>query len=228
MPPKHKNEYSSSEDWLRAATEMLRAFLAALDIYIPEKIRFSIAFTSRGKATGASQAKTGVWPAECWPAAATDDGFCEIIIRADFDDRIEILGLLIHELIHAALGDGKHGEAFREAALRVGLEGPMRKAMPGKVLRERLHALADELGRLPRSRLNFDRVTLAGLPVADRPKKQSTRMLKAECREPGCGYTVRVAAKWIAEYGAPHCPKHGAMHTPLAKEPAAASDEAAE
>lgn len=111
MPPKHKNEYSSSEDWLRAATEMLRAFLAALEIYIPEKIRFSIAFTSRGKATGASQAKTGVWPAECWPAAATDDGFCEIIIRADHDDPIEILGLLIHELVHAALGDGKHGEA---------------------------------------------------------------------------------------------------------------------
>lgn len=45
-------------------------------------------------------------------------------------------------------------------------------------------------------------------PVSTRPKKQTTRLKKCECRE--CGYTVRVTAKWL-EVGAPHCPNHGAM-----------------
>jgi len=46
---------------------------------------------------------------------------------------------------------------------------------------------------------------------ADKPKKQRARLLKAECDGEGCGYTVRITAKWVDEIGAPHCPKHGAM-----------------
>ncbi len=34
-----------------------------------------------------------------------------------------------------------------------------------------------------------------------------TRMLKAQCGD--CAYTVRVARKWIAEYGPPLCPCNG-------------------
>ena len=41
----------------------------------------------------------------------------------------------------------------------------------------------------------------------DRPKKQSTRMLKAEC--PECGYTIRLSKKW-ADVGLPNCPTDGA------------------
>jgi len=36
-------------------------------------------------------------------------------------------------------------------------------------------------------------------------------MFKAECRVEGCGYTVRVARKWIDAKGPPCCPEHGAM-----------------
>jgi hypothetical protein len=73
-------------------------------------------------------------------------------------------------------------------------------------------------------------VTLGGLIAADRPKKQGTRMLKAECLGHGCGYTVRVAARWIADCGPPHCPKHGPMHVlqPLAQDVAAAAEEEGE
>jgi hypothetical protein len=63
-------------------------------------------------------------------------------------------------------------------------------------------------------------VTLTGLEIADRPKKQTTRLLKAECLGIGCGYTVRVAARWIADCGPPHCPKHGAMTTPPTRQDA--------
>ena len=48
-------------------------------------------------------------------------------------------------------------------------------------------------------------------------------MLKAECETKDCGYTVRVAAKWINDPGPPHCPKHGPM---LVTVPADAEGEA--
>src|SRR5919109_3178501 len=41
----------------------------------------------------------------------------------------------------------------------------------------------------------------------DRPKKQSTRLLKAEC--PECGYTIRLTKRWAA-LGLPSCPIEGA------------------
>jgi hypothetical protein len=37
-------------------------------------------------------------------------------------------------------------------------------------------------------------------------KKQTTRMIKCVCHE--CGYTVRVARKWLAIGGEPICPTH--------------------
>src|SRR3984957_12521315 len=214
MEQRQKNRHETSESWLRTATNDLRSYYSDRGLTLPEKIRFSIAFTSHGKPLRDGAVETASWPAECWPAAATDDGFCEIIIRADFADPLQILGILAHELIHAALPDAKHGKEFRDAALRIGLEGQMRRALPGPVLRERLNKLAEALGPLPRARLNFDQVTLLGTAVADRPKKQTTRMLKAECVGSGCGYTARLAARWIAEVGPPHCPKHGPMKTP--------------
>jgi hypothetical protein len=214
------NDHNSRESYLCAATNELRPYFAKLGLPLPEKIRFAIAFTSHGK--------KGRVAGECWQAGASDDGHHEIIIRADFADPAEVIGILVHELVHAALPpDVKHGKEFREAALRIGLEGPMRHAMPGAVLKERLNELASSLGPFPHARLNFDRVTLAGVVAADKPKKQTTRMLKAECLGAGCGYTVRVAARWIKECGPPHCPQHGAMHVPpLAQESPAADGEA--
>lgn len=217
MQPKQKNDHSSRESYLRAATNELKPYFAKHGLTLPEKIRFAIAFTSHGK--------KGKVAGECWHAGASDDGHHEIIIRADFADPAEVLGILAHELVHAALPpEAKHGKLFREAALKIGLEGPMRHAMPGPVLKERLNELAAGLGPLPHGRLNFDRMTLGGLVAADRPKKQSTRMLKAECAGPGCGYTVRVAARWISDCGPPHCPMHGAMRVPPLPQASAAAD----
>ena len=35
--------------------------------------------------------------------------------------------------------------------------------------------------------------------------------MKAECGGEGCGYTLRITAKWVDDIGAPLCPRHGAM-----------------
>jgi len=63
-------------------------------------------------------------------------------------------------------------------------------------------------GAKPYARLDLERQPMSARAL-DRPKKQGTRLLKAECGEEGCGYTVRVAAKWVKEVGAPLCPRHG-------------------
>lgn len=185
------NVHTTAEAWLQALINELRPVYAACGLIIPEKIRGAIAFTSHGKlGAGNTQNGQGTWPAECWPAAATDDGFCEIIVRADYADPLAIAKIVAHELIHACLPDAKHGKTFRDAALRLGFEGPMRSTLPGAALSQRLNELLTSIGPLPRARLNFDLVTIGGLPVADRPKKQTTRMLKAECLAAGCGYPV--------------------------------------
>jgi hypothetical protein len=47
---------------------------------------------------------------------------------------------------------------------------------------------------------------------SDVPKKQSTRLLKAECSA-ACGYGIRITSKW-AKVGLPLCPvnpKHGLL-----------------
>ncbi len=200
--PTGKNAHDTRESWLRSATAGLRPYFESCGFAIPANIRYAIAFPS----TGRSGRRVG----ECWHSSTSEDGNFEIIVRADIADPIEVLGILTHELIHAVLPiDAGHGKLYRDAAIKIGLEGKMRHAMPNQLLRARLAELADSLGTLPHAKLNIDRGR--DNRPADRAKKQRTRLLKAECAGTGCGYTVRITAKWVDDLGAPHCPKHGPM-----------------
>ena len=197
-----QNEHDSRESWLRAGAAGLRPHFVSCGFPIPENMRFAIAFPSTGK--------MGKRIGECWHSSTSDDGNYEIIIRADIADPVEVLGVLAHELIHAVLpANAGHGKLYRDAALKIGLEGKMRHAMPGNLLRARLVELAEALGPLPHARLNISRGR--DNRPADRPKKQRARLLKAECVGHGCGYTARITAKWVDELGPPLCPKHGPM-----------------
>lgn len=192
------NQFQSREAWLKAATDALRGHYQTAGYPLPDDLRFSIGFPStgrKGKAIG-----------EHWHSVASADEHHEIFIRADQADPIQVLGILSHELVHSAvpLGSG-HGPVFKKAALAVGLEGKMRSALPGAELNNRLTALSAELGPLPHAALNFDR------QGDDSPKKQGTRLLKAECETAACGYTVRITRKWLDAIGAPCCPAHGVM-----------------
>ena len=192
------NMHNTRESWLRSATAELRPIFDKLGYQIPEKIRFAIAFTSGGKRTQVA--------GECWHPASSEDQHYEIIIRADQADPVDVLGVLVHELVHSVLPPTvKHGKEFRLLATKVGLEGKMRYAKPGPILKERLNAITKNLGPLPHAKLNF-------VSGSDVPKKQKARMLKAECGE-ACGYTIRLSSKWARE-GLPLCPisaKHGIL-----------------
>ena len=190
-----RNIRKTRDAWLKEATDELRPYFQAVGYQVPEEIRFAIGFTSHG----GRSSRVG----EHWQPTASDDGHHEIFIRPDQSDPIEVLGILVHELVHAAVPPGsKHGPVFRKAALAVGLTGKMRSTGSSDVLVERLVKVVDRIGHLPHGKLNLRE------RGSDTPPKQSTRLLKVEC---DCGYTVRMARKWIDAKGTPLCPEHGSM-----------------
>lgn len=176
-----KNAFTYREEWLQAAIRELRTHFDMVGFPLPEKIRAAIGFPSKG----AKSSCVG----ECWASVASLDQHHEIFIRPDKSDPQEVLGILCHELVHAAvpLGSG-HGPVFKEAAIKVGLIGKMREAMPGPVLQEKLGNLIEDLGDLPHASLDIE-----FRETAPR-KKQTTRMLKASCPADDCDYTVRLTA----------------------------------
>lgn len=201
--PAVPNQHDERALWLRAAADALREDFAASGLPLPANIRFG--FSTKGKGTQ----KTG----ECWHAPASTDGTYEVFVRADQGEPLEVLGILVRELVHAALPvEDSHGKRFKAAAIRIGLVGKMRAAVPGRLLEARLRQLSEDLGPLPHAALDITWSAFA------KPKRQTGRMLKAMC--PGgndesgqwmeCGYTIRLAAVWAREYGA-HCPRHGAI-----------------
>ena len=194
---KSPNIHTFRESWLNSATNELRPYFEKLGYILPTKIRFAIAFTSGGK-----RGMEG----ECWHPDTSADQHFEIIIKADKSEPLEVLGILVHELIHSLLPPTvKHGKAFRDIALRVGLEGKMAHAMPAPPLQERLAAVALALGPLPHAALTYS-------TGSDRPKKSGARYIKAECGA-SCGYSIRLIPKW-AKAGLPVCPID-ALHGPL-------------
>lgn len=189
------NLHNSRDEWLRSATDELRPIFAAADVELPTNIRFSIAFPS----TGRRSKRVG----ECWDPSASDDGYANVIIRADQADPVEVLGVLTHELVHAGVGNAAgHGKLFKRAALAVGLTGKMRSTTIGDRLRDDLTRIASVVGPLPHGKLNWD-------GLSDKPKKQTARMLKVWC--PACDYVGRFAKTHLIETGPPLCPLHGLM-----------------
>jgi len=130
---------------------------------------------------------------ECWSPECSGDGTVEMMISMGIDDPLEVASVLVHEMVHAVVGN-KHGHKapFKRVAIAIGLEGKMTATHAGSELAERLNTLFDKMPPYPHARLN-----------ASNKKKQGTRMLKAECE--CCGYTVRLTQKW-ADIGAPICP----------------------
>jgi hypothetical protein len=151
---------------------------------------------------------------ECWGDTASKDGRTEMFISPVLDDPEKVAEVLLHEMCHAALGVKEgHGKAFKRLATAVGLTcppsmagglrsnplaagkglGPMKATVAGPALTLKLRALIREVGDYPH----------AGLKLGEGIKKQSTRLIKANC--PDCGYTIRLTAKWIS-VGLPTCP----------------------
>jgi hypothetical protein len=105
-------------------------------------------------------------------------------------------------MIHAALPNDGHRKPFQKVAAAIGHAAPFTQLNPTDAFFAWAQPLIDEAGPYPHAQLKAFKQVGA-------PKKQTARLLKAEC--PCCGYVVRVTSKWVNEVGAPHCPAHGEM-----------------
>jgi hypothetical protein len=181
--------HANRESWLQAAVDKLSSAIFGVKNFVVPQVRISIGFPSR-RGLASKHQTIG----ECWAAKAAADGKSQVFISPTLDNPIEALAVLVHELVHATVGvEHGHKGPFSACAKAVGLEGKMTSTHAGEDLKVRLAGIATGLGDYPHAALNPD---LSG------KKKQSTRMLKAQC--PQCGYTVRLTKTW-AEMGLPTC-----------------------
>lgn len=177
------------EDWLNAAITVLKDDFknSSCPAVIPDKTRVTCGWPSR---SGRAKKKPVV--GEVWPPKCSEDGYTEIFINPTVGDSLKVLGILVHELVHAAVGcEEGHRGRFRTTAISLGLEGKMTTTSVGETLSARLREIAEELGKYPHSKITPKNM-----------KKQSTRMLKLLC--PSCGYLARTSQKWI-DLGTPTC-----------------------
>lgn len=216
------------ETWLNSMAEKMAPRFEELGHQLP-KFRVSIGFPSSGAASSAN--------GECWADVCTEDKHFTIFISPKEASSMAIAAILNHELIHAAVGlkEGHTGK-FAQMMKSTGMVRPFTTSTPGDDFKSWVQPFIDELGEIPHSQLRvrgegsarlFKKVG-AGVDAADkqdagdgdteptsnRPKTQTTRMLKAACLHDvdgsHCGYTIRLSKKWALELGAA-CPAHGAM-----------------
>lgn len=179
---------ANRERWLLRAVDLFaRRLFKHHDVTLPE-VKVSVGFP------GGRGSKRHI--GQHWAPEASDDKKGSIFIHPIIDDSEEVLAILVHELVHAAVGNKHgHGPVFRKLALKVGLEGPMRESVAGPELQVKLKAWVKQLGEYPHAKLNLDMGPI---------KKQTTRMIKMECGE--CGYIARASRKLIEHLGPVLCP----------------------
>ncbi len=177
---------NTREHWLLRAIEILETekFQPLGKSFI--KTRVSVGFPDGSKkAIG-----------QYWYPESTADGYGNIFIHPGQGDPVDILGILVHKLVHNSCGEHGHGKGFKKLALAVGLEGKMRTTVPGKELTSYLKKLAKKLGNFPHSAIKKN----AKPPTP----KQTTRMVKMSCGD--CGYICRAATSTIVDHGPVLCP----------------------
>ena len=178
--------YTTREEWLNAAVVELRPLFDSVGYPLPDLIRVTCGFPS---SKARSQHKS---IGEHWSPAASSDNHHEILISPVVADPVEVFGILVHELCHAATdGDGHRGR-FPAVARKLWLEGKLTATVTGKAFVEHLGPLIESLAAYPHAALN----------VGATRKVQATRLIKASCT---CGYTIRLSQKWVA-VGLPTCP----------------------
>lgn len=186
---------STREQYLELAAQELRATLFEPKGFTVPKFGVSVGFPGGGKPTK----RIG----EHWSPSSSDSGISQIFINPILDCNIKVLGVLIHEMIHALYPKGGHGKLFKRCALSVGLTGQMRSTGESEQLKEFLKELIARIGAYPHQKIN----------LSGGRKKQSTRMIKMECSS--CGYIARTSQRNIENLGPVLCPCNSCAMTIL-------------
>jgi len=179
------------EPWLGAAMELMQAEFFG-ERKLP-KVRVSCGFpkSTTGKAIG-----------QCWDNDCSKDDTFEIFISPKIADPMRVLDILLHELIHAAVGInvGHKGE-FKTMATDFGLTGKMTATVceQGSALWARLQVILGEIGSYPHSPMDLKK-------KAKQPNKW-VRYMSVTLEN----YKVIVNEDRVEEFGAPIDPNGEAM-----------------
>jgi hypothetical protein len=163
------------ETWLREAYAVLRKELCP---EAPETVAIAWSFPS-SKAASRTRPTIG----QCWQGGGIRgkiEGGKAILISPALHKPMDIMHVLLHEMLHAALAAGVgHGAKFSQLCKRVGLVKPWTATTPGPELTAKLEAILKKLPEWPEGSLVI------------RPK-ETGRQLKGEC---DCGRILRGSRK---------------------------------
>lgn len=226
--------YATREAWVGAAVEMMRPVFKAKGLALPNTIRATIAFTSKGWNKGKVKRR-----GECWHPEHSTDGATEIMIDLCETDPATIVNILTHELGHAAQQiiavarslrendpvksakllklAGGHGTIWKEVASILDLEAPLvpnKKGEPkpkwecalgGEAWKAWAQPIIDALGVCPHKAL------AEFVAKSKEESKQTTRMLKLEheacaASDDGSPVVWRMSSKHIADRAQVVCP----------------------
>lgn len=182
-----KHKHATRESWLTEAVGLLWPMIEAEGYEEMPAFRISCGFPKggRGKTMG-----------QCWDDEASKDKHAEIFVSPSYDNAIDVLETVLHEMIHAVVGVKEgHKGPFRKLAKAVGFLPPMTSTPASEELKDKLAHLCGSLGPYPHAALR----TLTR-------SKQSTRMLKLSCpNADGCGFICRATKTQIETVGVPTC-----------------------
>jgi len=185
------------EEWLNAMISQLRSWFKNAKHPLPEvPIQASCGWPVGVRALASPSGKSRAI-GQCFASSCTPDGSRHFFVSPCVTDSLEVGAVVVHELAHAVLDcKGEHGPEFKRVAVAVGLEGKMTATHAGPALVQRLSEIVDSIGPYPHNGLDA---------MTGERKKQGTRLIKLQCPDEECGYTVRTTAKWL-EVGLPVCP----------------------
>jgi SprT-like family len=162
------------EEWLQAATGFLFDLMEQHGL-LRVKVRVSCGWPSRG---GLAQRRTVI--GQCFAPQICADGCPQIFISPRLADGVEVLGTLLHELIHASVGcEHGHGAKFSQSARKVGLTGRPTATTVGDTLRPFLLAYVAQAGEYPH----------AAIQVQTAAQQTGSRLRLYQC---GCHPAVKV------------------------------------
>lgn len=173
------------EAWLNAMRPFINAHFKAVGFDVPPLIRFSCGWPSKGGLGNKKRVIGQVWDDTC----TTDKHFL-IFISPTLDDPIRVVGVQIHEVVHAVVGlAAKHKKPFSSCAAMVGLTPKWTATGESEALKATIAEWVKAVGPYPHGALN------PGMGL-DKPEKG--RMLLLECE---CGLKIRTTQKWLDAYG---------------------------
>ncbi len=140
---------------------------------------------------GSARARIG----ECWDPVASADGTTEMIVSPVQDDVMGVVETVAHEMCHMYLGCAVgHRAPFKRLIIAIGNEYHGKGyTSVGERFAATVQPILAKLGPYPHAKINLRN-----------KKKQTTRMIKAECDT--CGFVFRTTGKWLEQAPELRCP----------------------